>query len=656
MENETEERSPPQYIPSAASRDYIMRILSPEQRKKEISVNTVEIEEKTKELESLMLKGSVDVLKDLDRLPHVIEGMKTFNKKIDEAEEQILATSLQKSETKKSLQEIKRIKERVKDSISGIKQIKILVETTQNLSRVSNKGMVQIERLTARREEISEEDARTVFLWVCAYKKLSALVRHFSDFSFCQRVQEVLGQSEKRLLIVANVMIQWWICEVVAGIPEIAEQKEAGRKESEIPAEVLAPRKFARRNKEFLHIGKYIYEELDRGEEFAEYVNNARRREMLKLCRTQMEQYNPRDKLPIILRIFSEFLEADAEIKPCLVQSLDPAEEEYDAALVKKLESVISSVPGEYVDDLFVFRRIKHFFVSVQARSETHFRGLSDLLIQTAYKCIESDCVGARQKVKGILQEKAGLRETLFAVASEIRRFFKESRELIHEVEQAENELDDIILKFTNSIVEPVSEAVRNAPLQDAMKVQGFASDLLESIKKELVEHRHSISTGALLLKLPELRKITDHEQAAIKRAENSLQGRIEEISRGFLGKLRNLSEEDAVSIDPDRVSQALEEHKDRVPAGFLQRQLDSVLEAVLEGISALKVYRQMDALENDFAVLYKSVQYLDLESPTAKRILKLFTEIDCLRKRQKKSPSDRIGKDLDDLVERYSA
>ncbi|KAI5192410.1 hypothetical protein NEMIN01_1997 [Nematocida minor] len=640
------------------SRDYIAKIFDAEQRKKEIEINKAEVEDRTKALEALMQKGSVEVLKDLERLPQVIQEMKIFNKKIDEAEEQILVTSIRQNETKKSLHETKKIKERVKESLAGIDKIEKIIENTEYLERISNKTMIQIDKIISQRKRLPEDDVHAIFLWVSAYKKLGVLSKQFTDYSFYTAMCLTLEQSEKRLIVTANLMAQWWICEVSTGIVQLGEQKEQKKKEGgdmTVSEEIKEIRKFALSNRDFVLVSKYIYEELDRAEEFTEYINNARRRELIKLCKLQVDKYSIDRRLGVCIDIFLEFFSVDREIKSFISQNIDPAVEEYDRAIQKKLESIINSIPLEQTDDHYVFKKIKLFFLSIQKEKDTHFKNISEILIQSTYKCIDSECNVSKQKIKSIKEEKKPVKEVLFAVASEIRKFFRESKNMIYEVEQIENELDDIILKCTNSLVCLISGVLENSSPEEALQAQGFAADLKDSIRKELEDHSHSISEESLLSKIPEIKKISEAETKIVQRTQEELKKKLDSISSQIVNSLKRITAESSITLYPTKVSDVLEAYKEKVPISFLQKELDTILEFTLECLPQLKVYKQVDSVENDFAVLYKSVQYLNLETENTKNILKMFTEIDCLRKNLKKSASDAIGTDLDSLLAKYS-
>lgn len=640
------------------TREYIAKIFEPEQRKKEIANNMAEIEDRTKALETLMQKGGIEILKDLERLPQVIQGMKIFNRKIDEAEEQILVTGIRQSETKKSLHEIKRIKERVKDSIAGIEKVKGIIETTESLERISTKCMIKIDQIINQRRKLSEEEILSIFQWVSAYKRLSAISKKFSNYSFYSSMCLTLEQTEKRLVMTANLMTQWWICEITTGIPQIAESKKSsGKKEPEsvLSEEIKESRRFALLNRDFVYVSKYIYEEIGQAEEFTDYINNARKRELIKLSKIPIETYSRDKRLHMFIEIFLEFFLIDRKIKSFVPQVTDSAVEEYDRAIKRKLDVVINSIPVEEIDNHYVFKQVRYFFLSVQQEQDMYFKELSEILIQTAYKCIDSEYKISGHKIKSIIDESLPLKSTLFSCASEIRKFFRESKMMIYEVEQIENELDDIILKCVNGLVLLTGRAIENASAEDALEALGFAKDLKTSIKEEMENHNHYITEKSLLLKLPEIEKIEHIEIKTVSKSEEELKKKIEAIGKEIAERAKRVSAESEVSISSGRVSETLGEFRKKVSNKVLQDQLDFILGFVLIFLPSLKVYRQVSLLEDDFAILYKSVQYLNLETPQTKNILKLFTEIDCIRKEKKKTSTDQINNDLNSLLNKYT-
>lgn len=644
-------------MPLDITKEYIAKIFDTDQRRKEIASNKAEIEDRTKALESLMQKGGIEILKDLEKLPHVIEGMKLFNRKIDEAEEQILITSIRQAEIKKTLHEIKQVKERVKDSIVGIEKIKKITETTEHLERVSTKAMIRIEKTITQRKRLTEEEIRAIFQWISAYKKLSAISKQFSDYSFYSLMCMTLDQTEKRLIMTANLMTQWWVCEITSGIAQIAENKRASKdKEPDtvILEDIKESRKFAMLNKEFVYVSKYIYEEVGQKEEFAEYINNARRREMLKLSKIQVEAYEIDKRLNMFIEIFLEFFEIDRKIKSFIEQSTDPAAEEFDRVIKKKLDAVINSIPVEEIDNEYVFKQIRYFFVTVQHEQDMYFKELSEILIQAAYKCIDAEYTGSRHKIKSIIEEAQPLKETLFACSSEIRKFFRESKTMIFEIEQIENELDDIILKCVNGLVQTIRERIEDAPAEDVLEAFGFTKDLKHSIKEEMDNHNHFITEKLMLSKLPEIQKIEEIETQSISKSEEDLRDKIDEIGISITERLKSITADSEISLYSGQVSDLLEEYRRKVASEFLQSQLDYILSFVFSYLPNLKIYKQVSLLEDDFAILYKSVQYLNLETVSTKNILKMFTEIDCIRKDQKKTSENSIGTDLNALLGKY--
>ncbi|KAI5143422.1 hypothetical protein NEPAR04_1813 [Nematocida parisii] len=644
-------------IDTGITREYLTKILDIKQRDKEIETNKAELEDKTKLLEECMQRGGVEILKDIDKLPQVIQGMKLFNKQIDEAEEQIMETSVHQGEIKKALHEIKRVNERVKESISGAYRIKELIENGKNLERITNKALIKVDALINERRGVTDEDARTIFLWVLAYKKMIIISRQFVEYSFYEAIQSQVRETEKKLIMTGNLLIQWWTCEITTGIVEIAEIKEMKEKteKSEESLEIHKSRRFALSNREFVYISRYIYSELGVINEFTDYVNNARRRELLKISKIPIDRYSTTKRLALFLSIFTEYLKIDTEIKSYVTQPIDPAVEEYDAVIGKKIESIITSIPEEDLDYEYIFKKIRIFFVSIQSHQDAHFKSLSEMLIQAAYKCINNDASQSENRLKSIIAEKRPAKDILFAVSSEIRRFFRESKQMVHDIEQVENELDDIILKFTNTLVRCVSPVIQSAAEEGALIIEGFASDLLESIKQELINHKCSLPEDVLYNKLPDLKKTKEQECAIIQRTEEDLSKQMKSITDQIKKTIKSITPRTEVSLHSDRVSRVLEQYKGKVHPDVLQGHLDTILAYTIEYIDSIKIYKQMDALENDFAILYKSVQYLDLETLNTKRILKMFTEIDCLRKEQKKSADDEIAAEINTILDRYT-
>ncbi|EHY65599.1 hypothetical protein NERG_01206 [Nematocida ausubeli] len=641
------------------TKEYIARILDPKQRQREIETNKAEVEDKTKLLEVCLQKEGIEILKDLDRLPQVIQGMKIFNKQIDNAEEQIMETSIRQNETQKALQEIKRVRERVKESIAGTRKIKELIETSKALERASNKALVKVDALVSNRKGISEEDARIIFLWLLAHKKLIIASRQFPDYSFYEDLRSQIISSEKKLVMMSNLLVQWWACEITGGIMEIAEKKEISKEDTTDETEYAnaqKARQFALSNREFVRVSKYVYAELGKLDEFTDYVNNARRRELLKLCKIPIDRYTTKKRLAIFLTIFTEYLKIDTEIKSYLSQQIDPAIEEYDVEMGKKIESIIASIPEDDLDHAYIFKKIKLFFVAMQSQHEAHFKSLSEMLIQSVYKCINQDSDQTSTRICSIIAEDKTPEEILFAVASEIRRFFRDAKQMVHDIEQVENELDDIILKFTNGLVKCTGPVIQSAAEQSALIISGFAKDILESIREELIKHKCSLTDEVLQTKLPEIRRIIEHEAEILKKTEAQLEMHMSSIKEEISKNIKTMTPETKVSLYSDKVASVLEQYKGKVCIETLQKHLDSILGCTIEYIGCIKIYRQMDALENDFALLYKSVQYLNLETASTKRILKMFTEIDCLRKEEKKRTDDPITTELTTILDKYAS
>ncbi|KAI5171121.1 hypothetical protein NEFER03_0523 [Nematocida sp. LUAm3] len=627
---------------------FLSRILRKEEREKEKDQALIELSELDKELEKIVKENPLEIMSDLDKTNALIKGVTVLNRKIDEAEEIIEINSMKQKEIKKEADEIKTASERVEEAVEITEKLEELLEVIGHLDKISSKCMIRIENCLNKRVTLTDEDIRYIYLWSYAIRKTKTDAEYFSKYAFYTKLCNIADGAEDRLVAVANLVTQWWICEHMAGIQELAIRSEEKEK-SYACQQIQESRKFAMQNKTLIQIGKYIYEEIKRKEEFAAYVNSARKREITKLCKISSKKSSASGEVEEALRMFKDFLLLDAEIRKIFPQGVDPAQEEYDPKMKRKIENILDVYEPETIDNEKVLKHLKKFFGFLR-ENDIYFKELIEIVVQQAYALISGNSEEVKEKMKKTMHGKNTLKEKLEEASSCLFLFFRETQMLISGVEQAENELDEITLKCINEILRVIRELLSDHVTQkEALVLKGFTQGIRSTIEKE---HSLGKSHGTFSIdqQLPELKNLEKQEEEILQRTESELEDKMKEITRKIKVKIDTSDKTTKCSLYPSQVSKALEEYKGKVSPEFMSDKVNEVFGLALHYLPRLKTYSEISALETDFVILYKTVQYLSLENETVKRILKIFTDIDCIKKKKGKGSEDPVQNDLQQL------
>ncbi|KAI5186162.1 hypothetical protein NEHOM01_1327 [Nematocida homosporus] len=635
--------------------EYLVKLMDKEFCQREKAENECIIKDIEKEIANLVRTKSLDILKDLDKGRSMGQGMDLLNKKLEDLMHAIELSTATRVEEKKEKKSLKAARERVEVLTDAISKLKVVLDAISYLEKLSVKTIVKMEQLLNKREEVSDDEIRGVYLWVRALKEAERGSKYFASYSFYSKLINTVESGKERLLAVANLMTQWWICELMDGLVECAQMSESEKKTSFAYKEFQEARSFALHNQVLIHMGKYIYEELYKKDEFLHYVNNARKRELIKTCKVKIPLTTPEETLKVYVKTFIDFLELDSDIKRIVPQSLDPAIEEYDLQIKKKIETVLDGFPPESVAESGVLKVLKEFFAFLTAH-EIYFKDLLEILVQIAYKCISTDSDRTKDKIAAAMKENIDIKKQLTIASSAIFHFLKSAKTLITGVEQAENELDDIILKCINEQIGLLRTSLPADRSDAAVSISGFSDNLRQTLKAEIGSYTDGTTQvdGTLAQKLPELKVLEETEKRILEASAKELKAAMDDVLRQLRIKSTKITSETEITLYSTRVAEILDAYQNKVAQKDMLTHVEAVFSYALQYLPKLQTYRQVDALETDFAILYKSAQYLDLESTNVKSILKLFTEVDCIRKNNKKQLNDPIENDLNDLFKIY--
>lgn len=638
--------------------DIFKQLLNKETREKEKIKNAAEMEDIDREIKELVYESSLDLIKDIDKVEKMAQSMHLLSEKIDEIENVIEITVEKNKEIKKETASIKQAKKRVEDALEILEKLYELMTATESLERIATKTMLKVEDSINKQNKISDEMIRLVYEWICAYKQAKKEVNVFIEYSFYSKIKSIIDEAEDRLIVVANLLAQWWICELVTDIPEYVQINDEEKKTSYVYKEIVEARKFALSNKVLIRTAEYIYDTLERKEEYLQYVNSARKRELKKICKVTVPALSPVESLQLLTEMLKEFLVLDGEVKKILAEKIDLATEDYDRIIKKRMEKEISMVEKDSKENYTMMKDLKGFFSSV-SEAKLQLKETVDVLIEVAYRCITKECTEAEKRIESIKRDKAeegDKKEKILTASSEILVFLKKARKHVKGIYQAENELDDIILKCANSLIKKICTSFVQITPETAMSIKGFAQELKDTIRKELTQ-KYMYEDVSLCIdqKLPELAKIEEAEQNIIQQSEKQLKMQIDDLIRQIKIKITKMNSTSDITLFSSKAASIFEEYKKKVDKPYLQSCVEKIISEALQYLPRLMTYSQIDALEADFAILYKSVQYLNLENDSVKKILKVFTEIDYIRKKNKKELSSSIDNDLKDLFRVYN-
>ncbi|KAI5179739.1 hypothetical protein NEOKW01_0202 [Nematocida sp. AWRm80] len=635
--------------------EYIGRIQSREEREKEKDILCRNAQDIDQEIKTIIEEKSIELLKDVDKLPSMIKGVSMLNNRIDEIEECIATNILKEQEKKKEITNINQTKTRVIESLEGIKKITGIIKTIEEIERVSTRTMVQIEKKLNKKESLSETEVQGVYIWIGRYKKLQTLAKYFSGYPFYMSIATKIESTKKTLMTVGNLLVQWWIFEITTGIPEISKDKTSKDKEGideYMYKEIEHSKTFAKKNKELFLIGQYIYSQIEQEEEFVKHINAARKKEISKAYDLKESKQGIEEELKYILQVFLEYLKVDREITRSIIQEIDPVVEEYDRLVKTKIEKEMDKHPD--TNPKILLKMLKDFLTELHEHHCMHLEGVLEILVVIAYKCIDSKGEAARKQALAIIQKKV-TQQTLQEVEEVIISFFKDARRLVLGVDQVQNELDDMILKCINQTIKEIKDKILSSK-ENPLVIKTFVTSLRTRLLKELEEYLFVTNPeDSLAHSLPELNSILKTEQEIVTKKEKELNKALNDVNRQIQIKLNKITDTTDISFYSNKISTLLTEYRAHISPEYLQKQIEERFLMVLKYLPCLKRYRQIDSLENEFALLYKSAEYLNQENEVIKKVLKIFTEVDHIRKTNKKELDDPIDTDLDSLIKKYN-
>ncbi|KAI5191031.1 hypothetical protein NECID01_1261 [Nematocida sp. AWRm77] len=639
----------------AIPKEYVRRLLEKETREEEKGVLQSAILEKDKEVESLFQSGSLTILKDVEKVDAMVQGILELSIKIDKVEATIEVNTVRHRDSKQSIAEIKRTKERVKSSLEGVAKLQMLIEIIEHLDRVSTKIMLEIERTLNKRENMKDSEVRAIYQWLRVVSRLESISKYFVDYRFFSKVQNVIANAHSRLKTVANLLTQWWICEITTGIAEIVQALHNPKAEHLVLSKsAKESRAFAKANRVLARIGKYIYEELGDTEEFVLYVNSARTRELGKLCKEKFLGTDPQTNFAHMLGVFEEFLHVDKEIRQVVPQKIDVAVEKYDCIFKAKIESYLALPECSTLSQDVLLAGLKEFFQAAE-RADVFLKETAEILVQLAYKTITGECKKTKEKLKGVFKSKEDEKKKMAGAKTEIIGFFRTSKEFIKNIDQMENELDEILLKCVNELVQCFQKHFSSMSVEDAVVLKGFTEELKASLETEIGEYKdratakHTVQTS-----VPVLEEMEKAEQEIFKETEEAFKKNADSILRKAKIKKEKITNTSEIPPFIKQAVSLVERSKKNVSRSVIQAKIRNMLSIVTTYLPYLKTYQQVDALENDFVLLYKLSQTLDIKEDEATTLLSIFTDIDHTRREKGKELEDAIEDDLKDVLQKY--
>jgi len=672
MKAERDTQNGAEELRTPISKEYLRSVLDKEQRKQEKEIQAAISSERHKEVEALFQEHGLEIVKDIDKVELMMEGVQRLSRKIDEAESLIEINTARYKEAKRAIFETRKIRERVEDAIEGVEKIRKMEEIVEELKRVSIKTMLDTEKMLNKREAMKEAEVRAIYQWTSAVKKLEKISKYFADHRFYTKLWSVIQHTHVKLETVANLMVQWWICELVTGVEEVArarnrksskkdaeknrEGDEASREAEERQEAVgiaQEARQFAKKNKVLVRTGKYIYEEIGKKEDFTKYVNEARVRELGKLCKLEVHEETPEIELVCLLSAFKEFIKVDRDIAEVVPQKIDAVTEEYDEMIKRKTESLLSRPEFANMEEEAVIREMKDLFTFAMGCG-VYLKECSEILLQCAYKCIHRENERAKDRVKKAAEEEGSVKERLFHVQTEVLEFFRKARGVIQGVEQIEDELDEIVLKCVNEEISVARESVQISTPEESVASKDFAEDIHRELALELMCRRSETGLREYIFaRVPELGKIEEKEREIARKTNGDLKKEIEDVIRQIKIKTMKITKETEVSLYSSKVGRILESYEHAVEKEVLEERVEEVFRTVLHQLPQMKTYKQVYAVEREFAIMYRTAQSIGVKSATAQEGLKIFTELEELRK-TRTDTAEELGADVEEIFKKY--
>lgn len=632
-------------------KEYLLEIMKAEKRKEELEKARTRLRDIDRDVEEHLKANGLQVIKDAEKADKCAEGMQILADKIDEAEGMIEINSVYYAEASKSMRNLKQTKERIKTTIEALRALKVVVEEIEKTENLSARTMLQIDREvntpSAAQKEIENEPwIRGVYEWVEASKRIKHAAKTVGSHSLARKIRSFKTNNEDRLKTVAKIMAQFWITDITGAL---SRTEDTGRVEERVGERKAR----AKKNRVFMAVSKYIYEEIDRAEEYVEYINSARRREIGKIEELSAD-------LNSTLRFFVEYLKVDKEIRKALGPNDDVVTEEYVEAMKKKIEHGLEreeqpdknraeekEEKHKEKDGKSTLNILQEFLTRAHAYG-VNTRDMQETLVQAAYYGILRKQKKAEAKVEAKINEKKETEEKLKEVLAVIASFYNAAKEVTGQIEQAENELDEITLKSLNEILKHATPFFSTLGLSDAKHISSF----LEAVRSRLDDDA-DIEQARVEEKVPELKKIREAEESITSNAEKDFKQVLDDVVRQIRIQMEKITEKTEVTVFASKVSALFQAYHQVLGEKKTKEDIEKIFQLVSTYILSLKTYSQVYALENEFAVLYKSMQVASAKSKAAERLLKIFTQIDQIRKNKHKNVTEPVETDLQDVYAR---
>ncbi|OAG28909.1 hypothetical protein NEDG_01048 [Nematocida displodere] len=638
----------------AIGQDFAERIITKEGREQEKAEAQTLVKEKEKEINEALQEHGLTILRDLDKVDKMHEGMHLLSRKIDEAESSIGLSSAKYQEIKKHIADVKRTRERVEDALEEVEKLQSLTDLMYHTEKISTKAMVGIDTALNKKENLTEDNTQQIFLWVRATKQLEARVKHFIDQKFYSKLVNFMENNKEKLATLGSLMAQWWICEATTGIKEtvLLNAKKSGENEY-IAAAIQESKHFAKANTSLILMGKYVFEETGRKHEFVEYINTARQRELKKLCRLEMVNVETGKMLGDLLRIVAEFLKIDAQIKSFTAQSIDPTVEDYDTQIKARVEAIVNTADTDASKEACL-AALKGF-LQVADRYELNLVQVQEIHVQTVYHAISKDFQATEATLKSSLKETEELEPKLKKSKALVLSFFQRSKKLAGGVDQVENELDDIILKFTNSLLKSIHAFLSTAK-EHPVVVEEFVNSLramfFDELSGEWQKQKSTIDRfiDSKLQELVDMHTEQKHNREAPEKAFTQAVDRLVEKIK------QPPADSTEVSLYAKDVHETIAMYQNTASKGVLEKKMEETLQAIFQTLPRYKTYTQLSMVEQDFAMIYKYLECNTLDTPSAPILYKTFHKVNQIRKDKKKQLEEPVEDDLLSLWPKASA